>query len=209
MSEMLNRQQITSGQTLHIHTSRDSCIGSHSEPRIFVDSLTIAGEIFNKNLVAIDGGEDVTKADKATAAASIIRAVICPQSLNPTIALTLGVLIDSKTRASVQEKISHILSSGTINIQIKLGATNKKQEFKTDEKWGAIVDLSDLELFPINTSVFKFSIEPTNLMGVSKNGMSYHIIEIEGLTTEKGELDVCSAASSDKGVAKIGYISGS
>ena len=74
---------------------------------------------------------------------------------------------------------------------------------------GAIVDLSDLELFPISTSVFKFSIEPTELMGVSKKGMRYHIIEVEGLTTEKGELDVCSAASSDKGVAKIGYISGS
>ena len=133
---MLNRQQITSGQTLHINTGYISCIGSHSEPRIFVDSLTIAGESFNKNLVTIDGGEDVTKVDKATAAASIIRAVICPQSLNTTIALTLGVLIDSHTRAKVQEKISQVLNSGTIDIQIKLGATNKKQEFKTDEKWG-------------------------------------------------------------------------
>ena len=133
---MLNRQQITSGQTLHINTGYTSCIGSHADPRIFVDSLTIAGESFNKNLVAIDGGEDVTKADKATAAASIISAVISPQSLNPTISLTLGVLIDSSTRAKVQEKISQVLNSGTIDIQIKLGATNKKQEFKTDEKWG-------------------------------------------------------------------------
>ncbi|MBK2240606.1 intracellular growth locus C protein, partial [Francisella tularensis] len=37
-------------------------------------------------------------------------------------------------------------------------------------------------------------------------GMSYHIISIDGLTTSQGSLPVCCAASTDKGVAKIGYI---
>lgn len=36
--------------------------------------------------------------------------------------------------------------------------------------------------------------------------MKYHLIEFQGLTTEKGDLNVCSAASTDKGTAKIGYI---
>ena len=207
--EMLNRQDVTSGKPLHINTGFTACIGSHSEPRIFLDSLTIAGESFDKNLVAIDGGEDVTKADKATAAASVIQISISPQSLNPTIEVALGVLINSSTRAKLQEKISQVLNAGTTDIQIKFGAANKKQEYKTDEMWGNIIDLSSLELFPISLNSFTFNITPTELMGVSKKGMRYHIIEIKGLTTEKGELDVCSAASSDKGVAKIGYISGS
>ncbi|AIT09602.1 intracellular growth locus C protein [Candidatus Francisella endociliophora] len=207
--EMLTRQNITSGAPLNIETGVTSSIGSHSSPRVFVDSLTIAGESFDKNIVAIDGGEDVTKADKATAAAAIIAMTISPGSINPTVTLTLGVLINSNTRAKLEEKISQVLNSGTNDIKIKLGAANKKQEFKTDEKWGVVADVSNFEFFPISPRAFSFHIDPTDLMGVSKNGMRYHIIEIGGLTTEKGELNVCSAASTDKGVAKIGYISAS
>ncbi|MDE4998685.1 type VI secretion system tube protein IglC, partial [Francisella tularensis] len=61
-------------------------------------------------------------------------------------------------------------------------------------------------LYPISAKAFSISIEPTELMGFSIDGMSYHIISIVGLTTSQGSLPVCCAASTDNGVAKIGYI---
>ncbi|MDE4984530.1 type VI secretion system tube protein IglC, partial [Francisella tularensis] len=74
--------------------------GSHPTCRLFIDSLTIAGEKLDNNIVAIEGGEDVTKADSATAAASVIRVSITPGSRNTRISITLGVL----SRAIVRTK---------------------------------------------------------------------------------------------------------
>ena len=210
MSEaMIDRLTVTGGKQIDIRNDPTSAIGSHSDPRVFVDSLTIAGEKIEKNLVAIDGGIDVTSADKATAAANIIELQIKPGSINPTVNIMLGVLMNSSTRSKLEEKISQVNNSGTTDIEIEFGSTNKNQEFKSDEKWGLIADLSNFKFFPISPKAFEFKIVPTELMGVSKSGMRYHIVEMYGLTTEKGELNVCSAASTDKGVAKIGYISGS
>lgn len=207
MSEpMLSRQNITSGKSLHIRTDATSCINSHSDPRVFIDSLKVAGKSLDKNLVAIDGGESVTASDKATGAACVIEANIVPGSINPTVSLLLGVLMDSATKSELEEKLSQVKNSGTTDIEIEFGSANKKQEFKSDEKWGIIADLSDFKFFPINPNVFEYKIMATELMGVAKNGMKYHLIEFEGLTTEKGDLNVCSAASTDKGTAKIGYI---
>lgn len=206
MNEMITRQQVTSGETINVRTDPTACIGSHPKPRLFVDSLTIAGEALDKNIVAIDGGEDVTKADSATAAASVIRLSITPGSINPTISIVLGALIKSSVRVKLQEKISNILQASATDMKIKLGNCNKKQEYKTDEAWGIMIDLSNLELYPISAEAFSINIEPTDLMGVSKDGMRYHIISIDGLTTSQGSLPVCCAASTDKGVAKIGYI---
>ncbi|MFC4892161.1 type VI secretion system tube protein IglC [Pseudofrancisella aestuarii] len=209
MSEIISRQTVTSGQTISVRTGTTACIGSHPNPRIFIDSLEIAGEKVDKKIVAIEGGDDVTKADDATAAASVISLTITPGSINPTISIVLGTLINSSTRVKIQEKVSDILKAGATDMKIKLGSSNKKQEYKTDDKWGITIDISNLELYPISADAFSISIEPTELMGVSKDGMRYHIISIDGLTTDKGSLPVCSAASTDKGVAKIGYIAAS
>ena len=206
MNEMITRQQVTSGESITVVTDATACIGSHPDRRLFVDSLSIAGESFDKNLVAIEGGDDVTKADSATAAASVIRLDITPGSINPTISIVFGALIKSSFRVKLQEKVSSILKAGATDIKIKLGNSNKKQEYKTDDAWGIMIDLSGLELYPISAEAFSINIDPTELMGVSKDGMCYHIISIEGLTTSKGSLPVCCAASTDKGVAKIGYI---
>ncbi|MDE4972266.1 type VI secretion system tube protein IglC, partial [Francisella tularensis] len=71
---------------------------------------------------------------------------------------------------------------------------------------GIMTDLPNLEINPTSATAYSISIEPTELMGVSKDGMSYHIISIDGLTTTQGSLPVFCAASKDKGDAKIGYI---
>ena len=204
--EMITRQQITGGETITVETGPTACMGSHPDRRLYVDSLEIAGETIDKNLVAIEGGDDVTKADSATAAASVIHVSIHPGSINPTIEITFGALISSSVRTKLQEKVSNVSTASANDITIKLGNTNKKQEYKTDDKWGIMIDLSNLELYPVSAESFSISIQPTELMGVAKNGMKYHIITINGLTTDKGSLPVCSAASTDKGVSKIGYI---
>ncbi|APC91207.1 Intracellular growth locus, subunit C [Francisella sp. MA067296] len=209
MSEMITRQQVTSGETINVRTDPTACIGSHPGRRLFIDSLTIAGESLDKNIVAIEGGDDVTKADSATAAASVIRLSITPGSINPTISIVFGALIKSSIRTTLEEKISNILQASGTDMTIKLGNSNKKQEYKTDDAWGIMIDLSNLELYPISAEAFSINIEPTELMGVSKDGMRYHIISIDGLTTSQGSLPVCGAASTDKGVAKIGYIAAS
>ncbi|MDE5037847.1 type VI secretion system tube protein IglC, partial [Francisella tularensis] len=53
MSEMITRQQVTRGETIHVRTDPTACIGSHPNCRFFIDSLTIAGEKLDKNIVAI------------------------------------------------------------------------------------------------------------------------------------------------------------
>ncbi|WP_432772856.1 type VI secretion system tube protein IglC [Francisella salimarina] len=206
MSEMITRQQVTSGETIHVRTDPTACIGSHPHRRLFIDSFSMAGVNLDKNIVAIEGGGDVTKADSATAAASVIRLSITPGSINPTISITLGALIKSSVRTLLEGAVSSILQAGATDMKIKLGSSNKKQEYKTDDAWGIMIDISNLELYPISSEAFSIKIEPTELMGVSKDGMRYHIISIDGLTTSQGSLPVCGAASTDKGVAKIGYI---
>ncbi|MDE4955329.1 type VI secretion system tube protein IglC, partial [Francisella tularensis] len=79
------RHPVTRGETIHVRTDPTACIGSHPNCRLLIDSLTIAGEKLDKNIVALEGGEDVTKADSATDAASVIRISITPGSINPTI----------------------------------------------------------------------------------------------------------------------------
>ncbi|MBK2029431.1 intracellular growth locus C protein [Francisella noatunensis] len=206
MNEMITRQQVTSGEIIYVWTDPTACIGSHPNRRLFIDSFTMAGIDLDKNIVAIEGGEDVTKADSATAAASVIRLSITPGSINPTISITLGALIKSNTRTLLESAVSSILQAGATDMKIKLGNSNKKQEYKTDDAWGIMIDISNLELYPISAEAFSIKIEPTELMGVAKDGMRYHVVSIDGLTTSQGSLPVCCAASTDKGVVRIGYI---
>ena len=207
MAEMITRQQITMGETIHAYTEPTACIGSHPNPRIFVDSLTIAGESLKKNLAAVEGGENVTKsAETATAAAAVIEVSITPGQINPTCSFVFGALMDAASRTTMEEKVAAALKAGDVDMKIKIGTCNKKQEFKTDQQWGIIIDLSDLELYPISPSAFRLDIKQTELMGVAQHGMNFHVITLEGVTTSKGQLPVCSAASTDKGLATIGYI---
>lgn len=53
-------------------------------------------------------------------------------------------------------------------MKIKLGNSNKKQEYKTDDAWGIMIDISNLELYPISAEAFSIKIEPTELMGLRK-----------------------------------------
>ncbi|MDE4938445.1 type VI secretion system tube protein IglC, partial [Francisella tularensis] len=78
-------------------------------------------EKLDKNNVDIEGGEDVKKDDSATAAASVIRLSIKPGSINPTISITLGVLIKSNVRTNIEEKVSSILQASATDMKIKLG----------------------------------------------------------------------------------------
>lgn len=209
MSEMITRQQVTSGETINVRTDPIACIGTRLSRRLFINALTIAGVSLDKNIVALEGGEDAANAVSATAAASVIRLSITPGSINPTISIVFGALIKSGVRTTIEGAISPILQNGATDLTIKLGNSNKKQEYKTDGVWGIMIDISGLELYPISTEAFSISIEPTDLMGISKNGERYYIISIDGLTTSQGSLPVCGAASTDKGVAKIGYIAAS
>ncbi|MEY8768745.1 type VI secretion system tube protein IglC [Francisella philomiragia] len=207
MSEMITRKQVTSGETIFVRTEPTACIGSHPNRRLFIDSLSIADESLDKNIVAIEGGEDVTKADSATAAASIIDLSITPGSINPTISIVFGILMKSSVKTSLEGAISRVLKAGANNMKIKLGNSNKKQEFKTDNAWGIMIDVSNLELYPVSLESFSVDIEETELMGASSsNSKKYFIVAMDGLTTSQGSLPVCGAASTDKGVAKIGYI---
>lgn len=114
MNEMITRQQVTSGEIIYVWTDPTACIGSHPNRRLFIDSFTMAGIDLDKNIVAIEGGEDVTKADSATAAASVIRLSITPGSINPTISITLGALIKSNTRTLLESAVSSILQAGQL-----------------------------------------------------------------------------------------------
>ena len=203
---MLSRQDITSGKPLKIKTGTTSCIGAHSDPRIFIDSLEIAGEKLEKNLKAIDGGLALSSVTDATAAANVIDLQIVQGSISPTVNMLLGVLMNSKTKTKLEEKISQVHSSGATDIEIKFGKSNEKQEFKSDKKWGIIIDLGGAKFFPISPNAFEFKIIPTELLGVSDEGMKFHLIEIYGLTTKDGRFDVCSAASTDKGVVETSSI---
>ncbi|MDE4976238.1 intracellular growth locus C protein, partial [Francisella tularensis subsp. holarctica] len=79
-------------------------------------------------------------------------------------------LIKSNVRTKIEEKVSSIIQASATDMKIKLGNSNKKQEYKTDESWGIMIDLSNLELYPISSKAFSNSKEPTELMGVSKDG---------------------------------------
>ncbi|MDE5007091.1 intracellular growth locus C protein, partial [Francisella tularensis subsp. holarctica] len=83
---------------------------------------------------------------------------ITPGSINPTIIITLGVLIKSNVRTKIEEKVSSILQESATDMKIKLGNSNKKQEYKTDEALGIMIDLSNLELYPISAKAFSISI---------------------------------------------------
>lgn len=198
----ISRLNVTSGDPINVETRENAATTNGKGNRIFVDSLKIADEEIEKNIVALDGGEELTNADSATAAGVIIAIEIEPQTINPAISLTLGVMIDSSLKTTLEEKISKISSGSIEDIKVELGSTNENQEYKTDDKWGLIMDLSSFELYPI-ADEFSFEIHKTDILGQGKKGLAYHIIEMRGLTTDETKLDVCSAESTAKGVYKL------
>lgn len=208
MSEMITRQQVMRGETLHMRTDPLACFGSHPDRRVYTETLSIAGESLDKNIVGIEGGEDITQVDSATASATLIAASITPGSISPTISITFGALIKSNVRTKLEEKVSNILQASATDMKIKLGNCSKKHEYKSDEAWAIMMDLSNMELYPISADAFFINIETTEMLGVSNEGMRYHIMTIDGLTTSQSTIPVCGAASTDKMIAKIGYIAG-
>jgi len=178
--------------------------GSHSKARVWFDSLTILGQDMGKFLFAIDGGQNLNDVTSPTAACNLIEFHLSGPQMKASLEVTIGLPISPKMKTTLEGLISSVKKSEAKDTSIKFGKTNASQEYKNDDKWDVITDLSELVLVPVENSVFNIDFQQYGFLGGSTAAADYYIVTISGVMLDKANfskaaLDVVHGESTEKG----------
>ncbi|WP_119344751.1 type VI secretion system tube protein IglC [Facilibium subflavum] len=198
------RSVVLDAKPLSFRLGEADFAGSHSRPRVFFDSLTILGKDVGKYLFAIDGGQDLNEVTSPTAAANLIEFHLSGPQMKANLEITVGLPLSPSLKEELDSLISSVKKSEAQDVTIKFGATNQKQEYKNDDQWGKIVDLSELVVCPIENTGFNIDMQQYGFLGGSTASADYYILTITGIMIDKANfskaaLDVEHSNSTDKG----------
>ena len=200
----VTRSVITDAKALSFKLEEASFAGAHSKPRIWFDKLEILGQDMGKFLFAIDGGQNINDVTSPTAAANLIEFHLAGPQMKASLEMTIGVPINPKLKTTLETLLSSVKKSEAKDTTIKFGDANKKQEYKNNEEWDIIVDLSDLVLKPIDNSSFNIDFKRYGFLGGSTAEADYYILQITGVMIDKKNftkkaLDIVHGESTEKG----------
>ena len=207
----LKRSIVNSIAPVRYYLGNESFMGSSTQPRMFIDSLNLNGIAVAKNIIAIDGGAEISTIADETAACVIISVNIERSIKSCRIDMEIGIIIDSETRGKIETQLEALNNStSSEKFKVTFGASNKKQEFKTDQKWGNIMDFSSFEMYTDRSS--RGSIEAihdsSNLTdsSVGSGAENFEVLSLQGFITDVATLDVGFAASDENGILRLNSV---
>ena len=205
----LKRSVVNSIQPVTFYLGQESFMGAGTDPRIFCDALKINGDEVAKNIIAVDGGEEISAVTDETAACVVTGMNIERNIKSARISTEIGIVINAETRGKLETQLEALNNSTSQDtFKVEYGAANKKQEFKTDQKWGIIMDLSSLELYtdrssrgyltPVSSS-YQESI-------VGSGEENFEILTLEGFLTKQKTIDVGFSTSDENGAIRLNSV---
>ncbi|MBK2125035.1 type VI secretion system tube protein IglC [Fangia hongkongensis] len=198
------RSVVLDAKPLSFRLGEADFAGSHSRPRVWVDSCTILGQDMGKYLFAIEGGQDLNEVTSPTAAANLIEFHLSGPQMKANLEITIGLPLSPSIKEKIEALVSSVKKSEADDNTIKFGTVNTKQEYKNDDQWGQIVDISELVVTPIENSGFNIDMQQYGFLGGSTASADYYILTITGIMVDKSNfsksaLDVEHGNSTDKG----------
>lgn len=180
---------------------------SRREDRLFLDSLKLAENSFKKNIHIADGDSDEDHSKPSAAAVvSFLEVDISENAQDAKVNIAMTVQLKPQEATDLQVKIAKMPASNE-PIKVKFGSSNKNQQFKEgDNKWGKIVDLSDLELSGIPGRI-KIDLGDVDSSFTSSSGLKPYMLYLQGFTISNKETIeyVTSNLSTDKRILQVKY----
>lgn len=212
---LVPREVVEQASALDIHLQSQNALLVNKDSRIWMDSLKVFGVDLSKNLVALEGGEQMSEVQGPTAAAILTDCYIAGVNEESRFDFSVIVALDAATKGKLTTNITEVNSgkAAADNAQVTIGTTNSKQESKEDapDAWGIAIDLSDCVLVPI-TGQGNVSTTPEQNVGASlPEGYALYRIEFSGYKIDhnsfnKRSFPVEHELSSEKGEYPINFV---